>query len=151
MTVWKKKETKGNIIEGNPWLLPFAAVVLLLALAIFLKPLAPQDSLLVSLYGDEGGETQLSDESLFFSCLLSKNSRLFGADWSEQTKRQFEILGTGKELVPFVNCSESLQGETNAYCLEKGISEYPTWEIAGKQFAGKKTLDELGKISGCER
>jgi glutaredoxin len=61
--------------------------------------------------------------------------------------QQKELLGKqafGSNNVEYVECSEDgKNSQANALCREKDIQGYPSWEINGRVYSGKRTLEEM--------
>lgn len=79
------------------------------------------------------------------ACLTNQEITLYGLPTCSHCQEQKELFGEAFEHVDYVDCSEE-----ETLCQNKGVSLVPTWEIEGEMIEGKKTLEELAELSGCE-
>ncbi|MGA1264236.1 MAG: vitamin K epoxide reductase family protein [Prochlorothrix sp.] len=81
--------------------------------------------------------------------LRTTGAKMYGAYWCPHCHEQKELFG--KEaitLVPYVECDPSGINPQPDLCREAGVTGYPTWEINGKIYSGRQTLDQLADASG---
>ena len=75
------------------------------------------------------------------------DARMFGAFWCSHCFDQKMALG--KEAfskVQYIECAKDGVNSQTAFCKEKDVPGYPTWEIGGKLFPGEQELEELEVI-----
>lgn len=81
--------------------------------------------------------------------LRTTGAKMYGAYWCPHCHEQKEAFG--KEafaLVNYVECDPNGLNPQPELCREAGITGYPSWEIEGKIYSGRQTLDELADASG---
>jgi len=94
----------------------------------------------------EYSEEDLIKLKTFSSCLAEKGLVIYGANWCGWTKRLVvETLG-GFDVASdvYVECTEEEE-----LCSQEGIQGYPTIKINGELYSGERTLEALGKATGC--
>jgi uncharacterized membrane protein len=81
--------------------------------------------------------------------LRSLGARMYGAYWCEHCHAQKELFGREAfSHIEYIECSKyGVNGKMNL-CRKRHVPGYPTWEIRGELYPGKKSLDELKEISG---
>ena len=83
-------------------------------------------------------------------CLKDKGVTFYGAFWCPHCQKQKRLFGRSADLLPYVECSTpdgkgQLQG-----CIDKGITNYPTWDFPdGSRVTGEVSLADLAQKSGC--
>ncbi|KAK4530463.1 hypothetical protein CCYA_CCYA04G1320 [Cyanidiococcus yangmingshanensis] len=95
-------------------------------------------------------ESHSSQSSIVFAKYLkSIGARMYGAYWCEHCKAQKELFGREAfSYIEYVECSKyGVNGRMNL-CRKRHVPGYPTWEIRGEMYPGKKSLAELREISG---
>jgi len=92
------------------------------------------------------GENALgnSSKSNFAICLMEKGAIMYGIDTCEYCQIQKKMFGSDFEKINYINCDFDQKS-----CTEKGIMNYPVWEIKGQQLLGIQTFDQLAKTTGC--
>lgn len=75
-------------------------------------------------------------------CLDEKNSILYTTENCPYCQEQKEIFGKALEYVKVIDC------DSNSYIC-KDLTGVPAWQIEGKTYYGVKSVEDLGKISGC--
>lgn len=66
----------------------------------------------------------------FATCLKDKGAVFYGAFWCPHCQSQKKLFGPSQKLLPYVECSTpDAQGQTQI-CKDKGITGYPTWNLA---------------------
>ena len=75
--------------------------------------------------------------------LQATGARFYGVWWCAGCREQKELFGGAALDLPYVECS---RGEAPA-----GVTEYPTWEIAGRRITGVLSPDSLARLSSFER
>jgi hypothetical protein len=81
----------------------------------------------------------------FATCLTESSVIMYGTDWCPKCIEQKELFGTSFNLVDYFNCDYD-----KVACRTAGVSGYPTWKINGQLYPGKRSLEELSALSGCE-
>lgn len=72
--------------------------------------------------------------------LRASGAHLYGVWWCLGCREQQDMFGVAASELPYVECSD---GASPA-----GVTEYPTWEIAGARVTGVLPLDSLAARSG---
>ena len=80
-------------------------------------------------------------ENKFENCLREKYINLYVKD--------FNYLKDMKTF-DYINYFEINRCKNRLTCINKNISEYPTWIIENKQFVGDIEVFELSDITDCE-
>ena len=86
-----------------------------------------------------------SSKSNFAICLMEKGAIMYGVDTCEYCQIQKKMFGSDFEKINYINCDFDQKS-----CTEKGIVNYPVWEIKGQQLLGIQTFDQLEKTTGCK-
>jgi glutaredoxin len=90
--------------------------------------------------------------------LKQSGAKMYGAYWCPHCYEQKELLGqeAAKEIL-YVECAQDGKNSQTDLCMkvaeasEKQTGQkfgFPTWEIDGKFYPGRQTLQELAKHSG---
>jgi len=110
------------------------AVVVVLIAVLFLIP-------------NTSGSTKLNG---FAQCLKDKGAVFYGAFWCSHCQAQKALFDASAELLPYVECSTpDAKGQTQI-CIDKGISQYPTWYFPdGSRGEGEQSLQTLADKTGC--
>lgn len=113
------------------WGVVLLVIVAVLAAALFVKP----------------GPNTLDS---FAQCLKDKGAVFYGAFWCPHCQKQKAMFGSAAKLLPYVECStQDGKGQLQA-CIDKKITNYPTWEFADLSRAtGERSLSELSQKTGC--
>jgi len=74
--------------------------------------------------------------------LTASGARFYGVWWCEGCREQKELFGVAALDLPYVECSRGSPA---------GVTEYPTWEIAGRRITGVLSPDSLATLSGFQR
>ncbi|TAJ15807.1 hypothetical protein EPO56_00845 [Patescibacteria group bacterium] len=87
----------------------------------------------------------------FTQCLKDQGAIFYGAFWCPHCQATKKMFGTSAKLLPYVECSTPDGNSQTQNCVEKGITQYPTWKFADDtELTGERTLQELGEKTGCE-
>jgi len=89
-------------------------------------------------------ETGTKEEKLA-KCLTDKGAVLYVKPGCPFCKAQKEDFGDAVEFLGIVDCSVQTE-----ICDEKQILRIPAWEINNKIYYGKRSLEQLAELSGCE-
>lgn len=85
----------------------------------------------------------------FAKCLKDKGAVMYGAFWCSHCKDQKNMFGASEKYLPYVECSNSDNSETQT-CKNEEINGYPTWKFLDKtNHSGVMTLGELALKTGC--
>ena len=87
----------------------------------------------------------------FAQCLKDKNAVFYGAFWCSHCQNQKVMFGKSAKLLPYTECS-TVDGKGQlAFCKEKNITAYPTWEFTdGSRELGEVSLQKLSEKTGCQ-
>ena len=94
--------------------------------------------------------SEANEARINFAKFLSNNNiimySLWHCGWCQKQKEFFgkEAL---KELT-IVECAEQDEYGLNEFCLSKGITSTPTWEIDGELISGAMSLNDLARLTG---
>ncbi|MFH1257727.1 MAG: hypothetical protein ABIG96_06880 [Candidatus Micrarchaeota archaeon] len=90
------------------------------------------------------------EHDAFAQCLSSKDATMYGAYWCSHCKNTKLEFGKSWKYINYVECDAAGPNGNPDLCRLKGVTGYPTWEIAGMmQQGGEMSLDNLAAISGC--
>jgi glutaredoxin len=81
----------------------------------------------------------------FAQCLTDKGVIMYGTEWCSFCSRQKNLFGNSFNYINFVDCDKNKEK-----CLLEGITGYPTLKINGEYYPGLKSIEDLGRISGCK-
>lgn len=86
----------------------------------------------------------------FTQCLKDKNAVFYGAFWCPHCQTQKKLFESSVKLLPYVECS-TLDGNSQIQeCIDKKITNYPTWEFAdGTRLTGEIPLKQLAEKTSC--
>jgi len=95
---------------------------------------------LVLISGCKDIQIDLSEEEIN---QLAEDSTIYVSTGCINCEKQKKLMGEYKEIFNIVDCRI-----TPVVCVEKGITEVPTWEINGKLFLGVYSLEEAKELGG---
>lgn len=112
-----------------------------------LKELANQNSQKSSA-GEVAGVSSEDDDYLtqLAKSLSDKGMVLFGAYWSEDSKKQKDLFGDAAKYIDYVECDQSGANANSDECIARKIETYPTWVYNNTEYKGIKTLSDLAQI-----
>ena len=85
----------------------------------------------------------------FAQCLKDSEAVFYGAFWCSHCQEQKKMFGSSKDLLPYVECSNTDNTQTQI-CKDKKIGGYPTWTFKdGTQVSGKMELAQLAEKTQC--
>lgn len=85
----------------------------------------------------------------FAQCLKASGAEFYGAFWCSHCKEQKDEFGTSAQYLPYVECSNADNSQTQT-CIDKKIESYPTWIFAdGTKQTGKLPLETLAEKTSC--
>lgn len=97
------------------------------------------------------GTTATGELDGFTQCLKDSGAIFYGAFWCPHCQATKKMFGNSAKLLPYVECSTPDGNRQTQLCIEKGITQYPTWKFTdGSELTGERTLQELGAKTGCE-
>jgi len=86
----------------------------------------------------------------FAQCIKDKGIIFYGAFWCPHCQATKAEFGTSESKLPYVECSTPDGSAQTQVCIDKQITEYPTWvEPDGTRVTGEHTLQELSTDFGC--
>lgn len=81
--------------------------------------------------------------------LTKRGVKMYGTYWCPNCAQQKISFGlSASQLLDYVECAEDGYKSQRPLCRAKAVPGYPTWEIDGELFPGKKTLEELAVLTG---
>ena len=85
----------------------------------------------------------------FAQCLKTSGAEFYGAFWCPHCQAQKALFGSSKQYLPYVECSNADNTQTQA-CIDKKIESYPTWIFKdGSTQSGELTLQALSEKTKC--
>jgi glutaredoxin len=87
----------------------------------------------------------------FAQCLKDRGAVFYGAFWCPHCAAQKALFGRSSVHLPYVECSTpDGQGQLQI-CVDKEITNYPTWIFAdGERLTGEIPLQQLAEKTQCE-
>lgn len=86
----------------------------------------------------------------FAQCIKDKGIIFYGAFWCPHCQATKKEFGTSESKLPYVECSTLDGSSQTQVCIDKKITEYPTWVLPdGTRITGEHTLQELSTDFGC--
>lgn len=86
----------------------------------------------------------------FVQCIKSKGIIFYGAFWCPHCQATKAEFGSAAPELPYVECSTPNESGQTQICIDKQITEYPTWILPdGTRVVGEHTLQELSTYFGC--
>ncbi len=83
-------------------------------------------------------------------CLKDRGAVFYGAFWCPHCQATKRMFGTSAKSLPYVECSTPDGKAQLQICIDKAVTNYPTWEFAdGTRLTGERTAQELATASGC--
>ncbi len=90
--------------------------------------------------------TEMSRRSAWFDCLSASGLRMYGSTDVNATLLQIQLLGGSAYLDKiYIGC----EGQAITNCLEKNITEVPTWVLGNQNWTGVQTMAWVENVSGC--
>ena len=85
----------------------------------------------------------------FAQCLKTSGAEFYGAFWCPHCQSQKALFGSSKQYLPYVECSNADNTQTQA-CIDKKIESYPTWIFKdGSKLQGELQLQTLAEKTQC--
>ena len=86
----------------------------------------------------------------FAECLKEKGAVFYGTFWCQHCQNQKALFGKSAKRLPYVECSTPDGRSQSAFCKDKNIESYPTWEFNdGSRLNGEVPLTRLAEKTGC--
>ncbi len=83
-------------------------------------------------------------------CLKDKGATFYGAFWCPHCQATKRMFGSAVSALPYVECSTPDGKGQLQVCIDKQITNYPTWIFAdGSRLTGELTAAQLATASGC--
>jgi hypothetical protein len=89
------------------------------------------------------------DQIALATHLQTIKARMYGAYWCPHCHTQQELFG--KEaftMITYIECDPRGKDAQPDLCKAANIKAYPTWEIRGKYYTGRQSLEKLAILSG---
>lgn len=89
------------------------------------------------------------DQIALATHLQAIEARMYGAYWCPHCHTQQELFG--KEAftaITYIECDPRGKNAQPDLCKAAKIQAYPTWEIRGKYYTGRQSLEKLALLSG---
>lgn len=89
------------------------------------------------------------DQIALATHLQTIKARMYGAYWCPHCHTQQELFG--KEAftaLTYIECDPRGKDAQPDLCKAANIKAYPTWEIRGKYYTGRQSLEKLAILSG---
>ncbi len=107
-----------------------------------LKPVTEQEPPPI---GSESGPDQIA----LATHLQRIKARLYGAYWCPNSHTQQELFGKEAfSAITYIECDVRGKDAQPDLCKAVNIKAYPTWEIRGKYYTGRHSLEKLAILSG---
>ena len=86
----------------------------------------------------------------FAECLKEKGAVFYGTFWCQHCQNQKALFGKSVKHLPYVECSTPDGRSQSAFCKDKNINGYPTWEFKdGSRQSGELALTRLAEKTDC--
>ncbi len=83
-------------------------------------------------------------------CMKDQGVVFYGAFWCPHCQRTKALFGNSAKLLPYVECSTPDGKGQLQICIDKKITNYPTWiRPDGAIVTGEHSIEELASFSGC--
>jgi hypothetical protein len=89
------------------------------------------------------------DQIALATHLQTIKARLFGAYWCPHCHAQQELFGQPAfTAITYIECDPRGKDAQPDLCKAANIKAYPTWEIRGKYYSGRLSLEKIAILSG---
>ena len=90
----------------------------------------------------------------FAKCLGDKGAIFYGAFWCPHCQAQKALFGKSAKLLPYIECSTPDGKSQLPLCVDKNVTNYPTWHFATTSatpdiLTGEIPLETLAEKTGC--
>ncbi len=83
-------------------------------------------------------------------CIKDRGVIFYGAFWCPHCQKTKALFGNSAKLLPYVECSTPDGKGQLQICIDKKITNYPTWiRPDGAVITGEHSISELATFSGC--
>ncbi len=79
--------------------------------------------------------------------LNATGAKMYGAYWCPHCNEQKEIFGNAAKQIPYIECDPKGEKSQTQLCIDKKVKSFPTWEINGTTYEGRRNLNELADLS----
>ncbi|MEM6836183.1 MAG: hypothetical protein AAF609_04940 [Cyanobacteria bacterium P01_C01_bin.120] len=93
-------------------------------------------------------ESGISYKEQLATHLTEQGAAMYGAFWCPHCQDQKALFEDAVDSLPYVECAAEGENPQPQLCVDKAIQGYPTWEINGEFYPGKRSLAELAQLSG---
>jgi len=89
------------------------------------------------------------DQIALATHLQTIKARMYGAYWCPHCHTQQELFGKEAfSAITYIECDPRGKDAQPDLCKAANIKAYPTWEIRGKYYTGRQSLEKLAILSG---
>jgi len=89
------------------------------------------------------------DQIALATHLQTIKARMYGAYWCPHCHAQQEFFGKEAfSAITYIECDPRGKDAQPDLCKAANIKAYPTWEIRGKYYTGRQSLEKLAILSG---
>lgn len=86
----------------------------------------------------------------FAQCIKDSGTIFYGAFWCPHCQNQKKLFGNSEKLLPYVECSTPNGQAQTQECIDKKITNYPTWVYPdGSTQTGEVSLEDLSAKTSC--
>jgi hypothetical protein len=90
---------------------------------------------------------EMARRAAWFECLANSGLKMYGSMDVNETLLQVKLLGGTAYLEKiYIGC----EGQAITNCLEKNITQVPTWILGNQSWIGVKTISWIENITGCK-
>jgi hypothetical protein len=91
----------------------------------------------------------MPDQIALATHLQTIKARMYGAYWCPHCHAQQELFGKEAfSAITYIECDPRGKDAQPDLCTAANIKAYPTWEIRGKYYTGRQSLEKLAILSG---
>ena len=89
------------------------------------------------------------DQIALATYLQTIKAKMYGAYWCPHCHTQQELFGKQAfTAITYIECDPRGKDAQPDLCKAAKIQAYPTWEIRGKYYTGRQSLEKLALLSG---
>ena len=89
------------------------------------------------------------DQIALATHLQTIKAKMYGAYWCPHCHTQQELFGKqALTAITYIECDPRGKNAQPDLCKAANIKAYPTWEIRGKYYSGRQSLEKLALLSG---
>jgi hypothetical protein len=91
----------------------------------------------------------MADQIALATHLQTIKAKMYGAYWCPHCHAQEELFGKEAfSAITYIECDPRGKDAQPDLCIAANIKAYPTWEIRGKYYTGRQSLEKLAILSG---